>query len=89
LSLNEGSGPAKLRFINRCNASLTSGTLFAVLGPAATKRPIQVKKMDPKLYLLFALFSIVIASAFSENLREYARKSRFTRLHKNDITSQA
>ncbi len=45
--------------------------------------------MDPKLYLLFALFSIVIATAFSENLREYARKSRFARTHKNDVTSQA
>ncbi len=45
--------------------------------------------MDPKLYLLFALFSIVIATAFSENLREYARKSRFALTHKNDVTSQA
>lgn len=45
--------------------------------------------MDPKLYLLFALFSVVVAGAFSGNLREYARKSRFARLRKEDLTSQA
>ncbi len=44
--------------------------------------------MDPKLYLLFALFSTIVASASHENLREYARKLRFSRLRKGGFTAQ-
>jgi hypothetical protein len=40
----------------------------------------QAKKMDPKLYLLFALYSAILASAFHKNLREYIGKWRFSRL---------
>jgi len=40
--------------------------------------------MDPKLYLLFALFSTIVAGASHETLREYARKLRFVRLRKAD-----
>ncbi len=40
----------------------------------------QAKKMDPKLYLLFALYSAIIASAFHKNLREYIGKRPFSRL---------
>jgi len=40
----------------------------------------QAKKMEPKLYLLFALYSAILASAFHKNLREYLRKWRFSRL---------
>ena len=45
--------------------------------------------MDPKLYLLFALFSIIVAGASHENLREYARKLRFSRSRKGRLQSQA
>jgi hypothetical protein len=38
--------------------------------------------MEPKLYLLIALFSTIIVSASHENLREYVRKPRFVRLRK-------
>jgi hypothetical protein len=45
--------------------------------------------MNPKLYLLFVLLSIIVASASHSNLREYVRKSRFVRLRKSRVTSQA
>ena len=45
--------------------------------------------MDPKLYLLFALFSTIVASASHENLREYLQKLRFLRLRKGDLSRQA
>jgi hypothetical protein len=45
--------------------------------------------MDPKLYLLFAIFSIIAAGASQENLREYARKLGFSRLRKGGLPSQA
>jgi hypothetical protein len=38
--------------------------------------------MDPKLYLLFALFSTIAAGASHKTLREYARKLPFARLRK-------
>jgi hypothetical protein len=38
--------------------------------------------MDPKLYLLFALFSTIVAGASHETLREYVRKLRFARPRK-------
>jgi hypothetical protein len=38
--------------------------------------------MDPKLYLLFALFSIIVAGASYGNLREFARKLRLARPRK-------
>jgi hypothetical protein len=38
--------------------------------------------MDPKLYLLIALFSTIIIGASQGNLREYARKLRFVHLGK-------
>jgi hypothetical protein len=38
--------------------------------------------MDPKLYLLFALFSTIVAGASHETLREYARKLRIARPRK-------
>jgi hypothetical protein len=34
--------------------------------------------MDPKLYLLFAIFSIIAAGASHENLREYAKAALLT-----------
>ncbi len=40
--------------------------------------------MDPKLYLLFALFSTIVASASHKTLREYVRKLHFARLRKAD-----
>ena len=40
--------------------------------------------MDPKLYLLFALFSTIVASASLESLREYARKLGLSRPRKAD-----
>jgi hypothetical protein len=52
-------------------------------------RPSQVKRMDPKLYLLFAIFSIIAAGASHENLREYARKLGFSRLRKGGLPRQA
>ncbi|HET7679418.1 MAG TPA: hypothetical protein VFK79_04710 [Xanthobacteraceae bacterium] len=45
--------------------------------------------MDPKLYLLFALFSTIVASASHQNLRGYLRKLRFARPRKGRVTSQA
>jgi hypothetical protein len=45
--------------------------------------------MDPKLYLLFALFSIVVISASHANLREYLRKTRFARPRKGRLQRQA
>jgi hypothetical protein len=60
-----------------------------MIATAATKRQSQVKKMDPKLYLLFALFSMIVASASHENLREYVRKLRFARSRKIKLTSEA
>ena len=45
--------------------------------------------MDPKLYLLFALLSTIVASASLSNLREYVRKLPFARLRKSRVTSQA
>jgi hypothetical protein len=47
------------------------------------------RKMDPKLYLLFALFSAIVASASHQNLREYLRKLRVARPLKRRVTSQA
>jgi hypothetical protein len=44
--------------------------------------------MDPKLYLLFALFSAIVVSASHENLREYI-KLRFARLRRGRVTRQA
>ncbi len=38
--------------------------------------------MDPKIYLLFVLFSTIIASASHASLREYLRKLHFARLWK-------
>jgi hypothetical protein len=45
--------------------------------------------MDPKLYLLFVLYSAIVASASHKNLREYIRKPRFLRLLKGRLASQA
>ena len=45
--------------------------------------------MDPKLYLLFALYSAIVTSASHKNLREYLGKSRFSRLLKGRVASQA
>jgi hypothetical protein len=39
--------------------------------------------MEPKLYLLFALFSTIVVAASHETLREYARKLRFARPRKS------
>jgi hypothetical protein len=49
----------------------------------------QARKMDPKLYLLFALYSTIVASASHKNLREYIGKGRFSRLFKGRVASQA
>jgi hypothetical protein len=38
--------------------------------------------MDPKLYLLFALFSTIVVGASYQTLREYAQKLRVPRLRK-------
>ena len=43
--------------------------------------------MDPKIYLLLVLFSTILAGAFHENLREYARKLPFVRHRKVKLTS--
>ena len=45
--------------------------------------------MDPKLYLLFALYTAIVTSASHQNLREYIGKLRFLRLLKGGIASQA
>lgn len=45
--------------------------------------------MDPKLYLLFALFSTIVASASYETLRQYAQKLRSDRLRKPGLASEA
>jgi hypothetical protein len=45
--------------------------------------------MDPKLYLLFALFSIIVASASYGNVREFARKLRFAQPRKRRLQRQA
>jgi len=47
------------------------------------------EKMDPKLYLLFVLFSTIVAAASHETLREYARRLRFARPGKARLTSRA
>jgi hypothetical protein len=47
------------------------------------------KKMDPKLYLLFALYSAIVASASTKKPREYIRKLRFSRLLKGRMASQS
>jgi hypothetical protein len=44
------------------------------------------EKMDPKLCLLFALFSTIVASASRENLREFLQKLRFFRLRKGNVS---
>lgn len=41
--------------------------------------------MDPKLYLLFALLSIIVVGASHENLREFVRKLRFARPRKSRL----
>lgn len=38
--------------------------------------------MDPKLYLLFVLFSTIVIGASSQTLREYAQKLRFVGFRK-------
>jgi hypothetical protein len=45
--------------------------------------------MDPKLYFLFVLFSIIVVSASHENLREFARKLRFSLSRKDNEPSRA
>jgi hypothetical protein len=45
--------------------------------------------MEPKLYLLFALFSTIVASSSHEDLREYLRKLRFGRPRKGAPPQQA
>ena len=45
--------------------------------------------MDPKLYLLFALFSTIVAGASYETLRGFARKLRLARTRKGGLTSKA
>lgn len=45
--------------------------------------------MEPKLYLLFALFSIILTVASHENLREYLRKLRIARPRKGRLQRQA
>ena len=47
-----------------------------------SKAACQVKKMDPKIYLLLALFSTLVISASQGSLREYARKLRLARHRK-------
>jgi hypothetical protein len=42
--------------------------------------------MDPKLYLLFALFSTIVASASRENLRGYLQKLRFMGFRKGNLS---
>jgi len=43
--------------------------------------------MDPKLYLLFALFSSIVAAASYETLREFAQKLRLVRPRKARLPS--
>ena len=45
--------------------------------------------MEPKLYLLFALFSIVLAAASHANLREYLQKLRPARPRKGRLQREA
>ena len=45
--------------------------------------------MDPKLYLLFALFSVIVAGASGRNLREFLQNPRFFRPRKGGLPSQA
>ena len=45
--------------------------------------------MEPKIYLLLALFSIIIAGASLQNLCEYLRKLRFPLSKKDGLQNQA
>jgi len=45
--------------------------------------------MDPKLYLLFALFSAIVAGASHQTVRKYAQKLRVGRLRKTGKASHA
>lgn len=45
--------------------------------------------MEPKIYLLLALFSIIVAGASHQNLREYAQKLRFPLSQKTRLQNQA
>jgi hypothetical protein len=45
--------------------------------------------MDPKLYLLFFLFSTIVVAASYETLREYAQKLPFRRPNKARLASEA
>jgi hypothetical protein len=45
--------------------------------------------MDPKLYLLFFLFSTIVVAASYGTLREYARKLPFVRPNKTRLANQA
>jgi len=45
--------------------------------------PSQVTRMDPKIYLLFLLFSMIIGSSSHADLRLYLRKLQVARLWKS------
>jgi hypothetical protein len=45
--------------------------------------------MDPKLYFLFAIFSIIVVGASHENLRQFVRKLRFSLSRKGNVPSRA
>jgi len=57
LSLDHPREPAKLHILNQWNASCTDSD-----GRNEAAKPGE-EKMDPKLYLLFALFSSIVAAA--------------------------
>ena len=63
-----------------------------LLAPVRARRAIaanQVKKMEPKIYLLLALFSIIVAGASHQNLREYVRKLRLPLSKKDGLQNHA
>ena len=45
--------------------------------------------MEPKLYLLFALFSIILASTSHETLRKFLRRLRLLRSRPGRLQRQA
>ena len=47
------------------------------------------KNMEPKLYLLFALFSIILASTSHESLRKFLRKLRLLGSRQSRLQRQA
>jgi hypothetical protein len=81
LSLDHPREPAKLHILNQWNASCTDSD-----GRNEAAKPGE-EKMDPKLYLLFALFSSIVAAASYETLREYVQKLRFVRPRKARLPS--